>query len=63
MASARLSRNLALMHSLLMTAMANERSFELRSAASDRRRSRIARLRTRRAAARRARHPFRVAHV
>jgi hypothetical protein len=51
------------MQTLLMTALANERSFELRAAAADRRRSRIARFATRRASARRARAHLRPAHA
>jgi hypothetical protein len=63
MPAARLSRNLALMHPHLMTSMVNERSYEMRAYAARRRRGRFAQMRGRRAEARRARHPFRVAHA
>jgi hypothetical protein len=52
------------MHPALMTALANERTLDLRADAAQRRRGRFALLRSRRAAsARRLRHPVRVAHV
>ena len=61
MARARLSRSFAVMQTFLMTALANERAYELRAAAAKWRRGRIASQRTRRASARRTRVPFRVA--
>jgi hypothetical protein len=52
------------MHPLLMTALANERSHDLRVDAALRRRGRFALKRSRRAAsARRTRRAVRVAHV
>jgi hypothetical protein len=52
------------MHPLLMTALANERSNDLRADAAERRRSRFALRRSRRAAsARRARRAVGIAHV
>jgi hypothetical protein len=50
------------MHPLLMTALATERSCDMRAAAAARRRSRLALHRVRRPSARRAR-PVRVARV
>jgi hypothetical protein len=51
------------MHPLLMTALANERSLDMRADAATRRRSRLALSRIRRASARRVRRSVRVAHV
>jgi hypothetical protein len=58
-----LSRNMPRMHPLLMTALANERSLDMRADAAMRRRSRLALSRIRRASARRVRRDGWGSHI
>jgi hypothetical protein len=57
------SRNMPRMHPLLMTALANERSLDMRADAAMRRRSRLALSRIRRASARRVRRDRWGSHI